>query len=299
MANVDERLFDEEFLRRLEQLHLIAKRIAVGQPAGARKSRGLGAGLEFADHRAYVPGDDIRFVDWPYYARMGKLLLRLFHEQSEAAVGIFVDCSGSMAPGGEAEKFNYARRAAAALAYVAMGAGQRTWIVPFGEELGRPLRAGRNRGQVVEVLERLSALEAGGTTRLRRCLDFFARRYELPGTAMVISDLLDCREELADALPLLRPGRSAVTVVHVQSAADSRPALAGPMMLEDAETGRGLSVAVTEAVAAGYRKAWGEMAQLYRRACVSRGVTYVAADTGRALEKLVLESLRRAGVLTG
>ncbi|MCK4601697.1 MAG: DUF58 domain-containing protein, partial [Phycisphaerae bacterium] len=113
--------FDEAFLARLERLHLIAKRMAARGPSGPRRSRRLGDGLEFADHRAYAPGDDIRFIDWPYYARMERLLLRLFHEHSESDVAILFDASASMAPGGVMEKFDYARRAAAALAYVAMG----------------------------------------------------------------------------------------------------------------------------------------------------------------------------------
>ena len=95
-----DRLFDKQFLARLQQLHLIAKRLTARGAGGARRSRRIGDGLEFADHRSYEAGDDIRFIDWPYYARMEKLLLRLFHQRNEADVIILLDVSASMAPGG-------------------------------------------------------------------------------------------------------------------------------------------------------------------------------------------------------
>ena len=130
------RLFGDEFLRRLQRLGLIAKRIrAVSAGPGQRRSRRLGDGLEFADHRAYAPGDDIRFLDWPYYARMERLLLRLFHEHSEGAVSLLLDSSASMQLG-ELCKFDYARRTAAALAYVAMASLDRVRVLPFAETLG-------------------------------------------------------------------------------------------------------------------------------------------------------------------
>ena len=134
--------FDEGFLARLERLHLAGKHVAARERGGSRRSRRVGDGLEFADHRAYAPGDDVRFIDWPYYARMEKLLLRLFHEHSESEVGILLDASGSMAPAGSREKFHYALRAAAALTFVAMGGLERVVIVPFDkliELVGRAL----------------------------------------------------------------------------------------------------------------------------------------------------------------
>ena len=121
-------LFDDEFLRRLQRLGLLAKRINAAAPAaGQRRGPRLGDGLEFADHRAYAPGDDLRFLDWHYYARMEKFLLRLFHEQAEGSVTLMLDCSASMGLGAEAPKFDYARRMTAALAY------EETGTLPTGE----------------------------------------------------------------------------------------------------------------------------------------------------------------------
>ncbi|MCY2932404.1 MAG: DUF58 domain-containing protein [Planctomycetota bacterium] len=298
MTAQSDNFFDESFLRRLEQLHLIAKRIAAGSPAGVRASGGLGAGLEFADHREYTPGDDPRFIDWPYYARMGKLLVRLFHEHSEAAVAVLVDCSGSMAPGGSHEKFDYARRAAAALAYVAMGSGQKVLLIPFAADLGAPLRTGRSREGIMEVLEHLGRLQPGGTTQLARCLDLFVRQYEPPGAALVVSDLLDCGGGLTESLRRLDTRRCAVTAIHLQSPADAGEDLEGPVLMRDVESGREAALVVTPAVRESYQRTWSAFLARCRHDCASAGVTYVPAPTTVPFDMLVLETLRRAGVLS-
>ena len=292
-------LFDEEFLARLQRLHLIAKRISVGGPAGGRRSRRIGDGLEFADHRAYAPGDDIRFIDWPYYARMEKLLLRLFHEHSEAEVFVALDASASMAPGGSPAKFDYARRTAAALAFVAMGSLERVAIVPFAEVAGEPLRTGRGRGRIFGVLDFLAGLRPAGRTDLPAVAEQLARRYTQGGTLLVLSDLLDCADGLSDALAQLRVTGWEVTVVHVVSPADASPELDGPLLLQHAETGGRMSLAVSADVLASYRKQWRRFCDGCERTCLSRGAVYVAAETSVPFETLVLRTLRRTGVLSG
>ena len=291
--------FDEAFLARLERLHLIAKRMAARGPSGPRRSRRLGDGLEFADHRAYAPGDDIRFIDWPYYARMERLLLRLFHEHSESDVAILFDASASMAPGGVMEKFDYARRAAAALAYVAMGSGQRAVLLPFAERLGPPERTGRNRAQVLDVLDYLAGVVPAGRTQLRRCVETFCRQCESAGTVLLVSDLLDCRDDMPDALGLLGQKNCDVIVLHLFSRSEAVPSLRGPMLLDQAETAQRMSVNVTDEVLANYRRCWQRFRTGCERACLSRGATYIAAPTDVPFERLVLMSLKKAGVIAG
>jgi len=292
-------LFDEEFLARLQRLHLIAKRLTARGASGSRRSRRLGDGLEFADHRFYAPGDDIRFVDWPYYARMERLLLRLFHERSEADVAILLDVSASMAPGGTTEKFDYACRAAAALAFVAMGGLERVIVRPFAAEPAQPLRTGRNRGQILDVLGFLAALQPGGRTDLRRGVQALAGQMDAPATVLVLSDLLDCAEGLSDALSELRGRGCDVTVLHLYSPLDASPELAGPLRLQQAETGETMVLHVTDEVRASYRLRWEKFAAGLARTAASRGATYVAAASNVPFEQLVLQTLRRAGVLAG
>ena len=307
---------DEGFLARLERLHLIAKRLAARGPAGPRRSRRLGDGLEFADHRDYSPGDDIRFIDWPYYARMERLLLRMFHEHSEAAVAILLDCSASMAPGvGEPggpawEKFHHARRVAAALACVAMGGLDRVVIRPFADSLAEPMIPGRSRARLPAVLGFLDGLVPEGMTNLRHGAERLARKWSSPaggaevGTVLLISDLLDCGEDLSEALVRLgvAGGRDAgrdVVVVQVYSPADRDPDLGGPVVLRHAETHGPLRVDVTEDLLAAYRRRFERFLDDCRRTCLSRLATYAEAPTDVPFQSLVLNTLRRAGVLTG
>jgi uncharacterized protein (DUF58 family) len=297
-AGARDDIFDERFLSRLQRLHLIAKRLAARGHPGGRRSRRIGDGLEFADHRPYAAGDDIRFIDWPYYARMEKLLLRLFHEHSEAEVSVLLDASGSMAPGGRREKFDYARRVAAALAFVAMGSLDRVAVVPFGPRLGEPVRAGRNRARIVAVIDFLRGLRAGGRTNLAECIERFAAGAP-GGTVMVVSDLLDCGKQLSDALGRLQVRQCEVTVLHVFSPDDASPDLAGPMLLEQAEGEGRVSLDVTADLRESYRRRWEEFRHGCQRTCLGRGAVYVAAPTDVPFEQLVLGTLRRVGVVAG
>jgi uncharacterized protein (DUF58 family) len=291
--------FGDEFLAKLQRLRVLAKGLGARRSGGARRSRRIGDGLEFADHRSYEPGDDVRFIDWPYYARMEKLLLRMFHERSEADVAVMVDCSASMAPGGEEAKFAYALRTAAALAFVAMGGLERVIVQPFAEDLGEPLHTGRNRGQILHVLDFLSGLTAAGGTDLRRSCERLARGRAEAGTVLLLSDLLECGGDLSESLAMLRGRGHDVIVVQVYSPADAAPAPAGPVLLRSAETGAALALDATEEVLTAYRQRWQRMVGGLERVALSRGATYVSAPTEAPFEDLVLRTLRRAGVLEG
>ncbi len=290
--------FDEDFLARLQGLHLIAKRLKGASPAAGRRGpRTLGDGLEFADHRAYSPGDDVRFLDWPYYARMEKLLLRLFHEHSESDVAILLDASGSMAPERGGRKFHHARRIAAAMAYVAMGGGRRVVIQPFGQELGKSMRCGRDRAKIHAVLEFLTGLSPAGPTDLRQCARRFDARTHDVGTVLLISDLLDSDESLSDALSLLANKKRQVVVLHVYSPGEADPPLGGSVRLRDAETGREMSLHITAALRRSYRRRWGDFCDRMEKTSRMHRAIYISAGSDLGFEKLILQTLRRSGVL--
>jgi uncharacterized protein (DUF58 family) len=273
----EKKLFDDDFLRRLQRLGLIAKRIpAASSASGQRRSRRLG--------------------DWPYYARMERLLLRLFHEHSEGAVSILLDCSASMQLGAVC-KFDYARRSSAALAYVAMSSLDRVRLLPFGEALSEGLQTGRNRRQILQVLSFLEALPAGGRTKLKAVVGQYVQRYAETGTVLLVSDLLEIEEELSDALSLLRQRRDDVIVLHVADRNDSAPPFLGPVQLTSIESGGRKSLHVSEEVLASYAQRWREFVRGLEKTCLSRGAVYVQAPTSAPFERLVLQTLQKAGVL--
>ena len=289
-------LFDEALLARLQRLHLIAKRMAFRGRGGRRRSRGVGDGLEFADHRSYAPGDDLRFIDWGYYARMEKLLLRLFHRHSDAPVALLLDVSGSMAAPDDA-KLTYALRTAAAMAYVALGGLERVLLVPMSDRLHPALWTGRDRAEIPRVLDFLAAQDAGGTTDLLRCAEQFARAYGSAGTVLLLSDLCDCGPALAPALGRLAVARRDVAAIHVFEPPRAPAAEAGPAELEHAETGERMQTVLTRELVRSLGERREAMRASCRRACAAPGAVYVPAPTDLPFERLVLHSLRRAGVV--
>src|SRR5438034_4042977 len=129
-------LLTPELLRRLEQFQLLAARRAKSSARGERRSRARGQSVEFADYRSYVPGDDFRYLDWNLFGRLERLFLKLYEEERELPVRIFLDASESMTFG-EPRKFDFARQVAAAIGYVALCGFDRVSVIPFPNALGR------------------------------------------------------------------------------------------------------------------------------------------------------------------
>ncbi len=134
-------LLTPELLRRLEQFQLLAARRAKSSSKGERRSRARGQSVEFADHRSYVPGDDFRYLDWNLFGRLDKLFLKLYEEERELPVRIFLDASESMTFG-EPRKFDFARQVAAAIGYVALCGFDRVSVIPFPNAEGRMKKDG-------------------------------------------------------------------------------------------------------------------------------------------------------------
>lgn len=297
MATSRLEFFDADFLNRLDRLRLIAKGLSGRSSSAVRRSRRLADGLQFVDHRDYTGGDDSRFIDWPYFARMEKLLVRLFHEHSESDVTILLDTSASMAPDGQSEKFDFARRTTAALAYVAMAGFVRVRVQTFANHLGESVSTGRNRAQILEVLDFLADLQTGERTLPVRCIQQFVRSHTRPGTVLIISDLLDCRDQLSDALARLRLSGHDVTVLHVISPHDASPTLEGAMLLRQAEGDNRLTVNVSEDLLESYRLQWDEFCQDCRTICLSQKALYQPLATDVPFERLILSALQSAGVV--
>src|SRR5690349_19492821 len=140
-------LFDDEFQRKLEMLALVSRRVFAGRLKAERRTRKKGSGVEFADHRDYAPGDDIRSVDWNVYQRFGRLLVRLYEEEEDLSIYFLLDCSSSMGFGGK-EKFDQARRLVAALAYVGLANLDRVTLVAVTDSVIQRIPATRGKGRI-------------------------------------------------------------------------------------------------------------------------------------------------------
>src|SRR6266702_4242257 len=206
-------LLTPELLRRLEQFQLLAARRAKTSARGERRSRARGQSVEFADYRNYTHGDDFRYLDWNLYGRLERLFLKLYEEERELPVRIFLDASESMTFG-EPRKFDFARQVAAAIGYVALSGFDRVSVIPFPnlasdnntQQAARStdevtstselaargaLRSVRGKRSTMQFFQNLSALSAGGAANLNEALRRGALEARQAGVAVVLSDFLD------------------------------------------------------------------------------------------------------------
>ena len=285
--------FDNDFLKKLEYLHVVSKRALAGQNRADRLSPKRGRGLEFADHRPYAAGDDYRHIDWKAYKRLNRLLLRLFDEERDLSIYLMLDVSRSMA---EPAKFDMARRVAAALCYVGLVHLDRLTIVPFGRGLGHESSPGRGKGRIFRVFDALESLEASGPTDLRESCKAFASRPRQLGLVVIISDFLDPGGFEA-GLKILRTLGHDVFVVHVTSERDRDPGVFGTVRFVDVETGEVREVEVTPRLAAAYVEASTAHGTALEHFCGRYDIGYVRADAERPFEDVVLRTFRQGRFL--
>jgi len=288
-------LFDEDFLRKLEYLHIVSRKVFTGKLRGERRSRKAGAGIEFADHRDYAPGDDFRYIDWNIYGRMGKLLVRLFEEEEDLTVTLLVDASESMTMGRPA-KFDYARRVVAALAYVALANLDRVNIVPFAEALRPQLSPKRGKAQLFRVLEFLRAIRPGGETDMESSFRTFVHQTKRRGLAVVVSDFFD-PHGYERGLKLLCHHRFETFAVQVSDPAEARPRVKGDLQLLDMETREERIATVSPEVLEAYEREFKEYCEELESFCTSIRAGFVRTLTSTPFEDLVLKVFREGKFL--
>jgi uncharacterized protein (DUF58 family) len=287
--------FDESFLRKLERLAVVAKRVVALHGRGERRTRHVGSGIEFADHREYVPGDDLRHLDWNLYGRLERPLVRMFDEDEDLPVYLLVDASASMGLGSP-PKLRLAREAAAALAYVALTNLDRVAVYPAADGLGLGLGLLRGKAQIHPILTLLASLRAGGRTDIGAAVSALVQRHRRRGVVVVVSDFFDP----AGAEPWLgrlRYGRFEPVVVQINAPDEALPALRGEVTLVDAETGEERPVTVTAAVADGYQDRYQARLRDLARFCRERAIPCVQVTSDHPLDDLVLRVLRGSGIV--
>src|SRR5262245_7478124 len=285
--------FEDDFLKKLEYLHVVSKRAFAGQNRADRLARKRGRGLEFADHRGYSAGDDFRHIDWKAYKRLGRLLLRLFDEEQDLPIYLFIDSSQSMR---DSEKFDQARRIAAALCYIGLAHLDRVTILPFDEGLGDESQPGRGKGRIFRVFELLERMETEGPTDLREVFMQFASRTRQQGLAVIISDFLD-PHGFEPGLKLIASMGHDIFVVHVAAESDSDPRALGEVRFVDSETGQMRDVEVTPSLAKAYGDAWRAHTEELQRFCGRFALGYVRADASAPFEQIILKTFRQGRFL--
>ena len=289
-------LFDEDFLKKLEYLNLVSSHIIPGHMHGEhRAKKKTDSGIEFADYRQYVSGEDTKNVDWRTYLRLDKLILRLFEEEADLPIYIFFDASRSMdhgAPG----KFDYARKIAAALCYVGLLNQDRVNLVGFADGIAQELSARRGKHQVWHAFRFLESVEPRGMTSMEKAFRGFFSSRRRRGLVVVVSDFLD-EEGFSKAFDMLRYFRQDLFAVHVYSPDEVRPDLPDEVLLEDAELGTSQRVRVTPALLDAYAEQFEEHCEEIGRYCRKHGWGYLRTTTDVPFEDLILQVFRQGRFL--
>jgi uncharacterized protein (DUF58 family) len=288
-------LFDDEFQRRLEYLAIVARRVYAGKTRAERRSKKTGSGIEFADHRQYSPGDDLRYLDWNVYQRHGRLLLRLFEEEEDLWVYILVDASRSM-QFGDPPKIDYAKRVAAALAYVSLANLDRVSILTFADAMVGRLSPTRGKNRIFKVFEFLRTVEAEGRTGIAESMKTFVAQNKRRGVAILISDLYD-PAGFETGINTLRYAKFEPHVIQVFDPVEVRPPLHGDVRLIDNETGETREVTVTPKILARYATAHAKYRRDIADFCTTKQVAYYPVETSVPFDQAILDILRRGGMV--
>ncbi len=288
-------LLSPELLAKLERLELVSRKIFRGRMKGERRSPRKGQSVEFADFRNYVPGDDLRFVDWNTYARLEKLFLKLFLEEEDLHFYALIDASDSM-DFGQPTKLHWARQLAAALGFIGLVRGDRVKIETVGQAPKAGSPAFRGRRSLWRMLDHVESLSNGEPTMLAQGLKNFCLRNTGKGIVILMSDLMDKAGYEAGLKYLLSQDMD-VYVVHVLSAEELEPDLTGDLRLIDCEDGDEAEVTVSGPLLRRYRQTLATFVEGARDFCTRRGMMYLRARSDLAVEDVVSGYLRTRGLV--
>lgn len=282
-------------MSRLDQLELLSRKIFTGRMKGERRSKRKGESVEFADYRNYVVGDDLRFLDWNIYARLDRLLLKLFLEEEDLNVTVLLDCSKSM-DWGDPHKGLYAKRVAAALAYIGLINYDRVSLYGYNDALAHEMRAVRGRRMVSQVIPFLEGIPLEGSSHFASAAKRFALRHRGRGIVVVVSDFMD-KGGYEEGLRFLVGLNLDLYVIQVLSPEEIEPELTGDLKLVDVEDEDQAEVTISKPLLDKYKQMLTAYCDGLKDYCTQRGVTYLFASTKVPFDTLVLNYLRRRGLI--
>ncbi|MBT4529917.1 MAG: DUF58 domain-containing protein [Phycisphaerae bacterium] len=296
-TKVDE-LLGSHLMSSLDKLDIVARKIFSGKTQGERRSRRRGQSVEFADYRQYSSGDDLRFIDWNVYARLDRLFMKIFLEEEELTLGIAIDISASMEYGNP-NKFDFARRLAMALGYIALSSHNKVSLFAFNSNGVQRLSGLRGKKRTRDLGQwLLDLLPTGGTDFIEACKVISTSR-QGRGVLVVLSDCLET-EGIKQGLSFLVGGGWDVFVIQSLSPEEVAPldsGLEGDLRLEDAETGEVCEITATAPLVAAYKQRLHHYCEEIREQCTRVGAGSVRVSTDVDMEQLLVEYLRGRGLL--
>jgi uncharacterized protein (DUF58 family) len=286
-----QRFLDPAVLGRLSGLDLIAKTVVDGFISGLHRSPDFGFSQEFAEYRAYNPGDDLRHVDWNVYARTERMYLKRYRGETNCQVNVLLDTSGSMKyTSHSVEKLEFAKFLAASVLYLAHLQRDAAGLIVFDETVKNFVAPSTRQGQLHRLLHGIEQAEAGTRTvfssPFAHLMDFLRRR----GMVVVISDFWEQPEKIIDTVAPLRFKGNELVLFHVLDPDEIKPKLRHPVLLRDLETGQTMEVTPDYANKEYRQKMQAHLTDIKKRV-KGAGMDYFLTDTSRPLDEALREYL--------
>ncbi|MEM7343625.1 MAG: DUF58 domain-containing protein [Chloroflexota bacterium] len=298
-------LFDESFMRKLEQLSLVVRRIKRLGYKGERRSTRRGQSVEFADYRNYVKGDDLRALDWNIYARLERPFIKLFEEEVDQTVHILFDTSASMnwpqissltTQTPDENKWQFTRRLVAALGYIALSNNDRLFVSGLSDANAQTWGPERRKQSIHRLLKYLADCQSTGQTNLNQTLKAYAQRAKRPGLLFIISDFLS-NDDYQAGLNMLQNRGHEIAVLHLLSPDEIDPVLSGDFQLRDVETDTQQDLTINATLKRLYRQHFETWQNDIQQFCQRRNINYVLINTDQPFETLILRFLRQRGFI--
>lgn len=278
---------ERAFLERLERLTIHWQKSFPGIVGGHNSSRFSGGGQEFLDHRNFTAGDDLRAVNWRAYMRLEKLFLKMFQIEPRVPIRLFIDASASMGMG---NKWDYARRLAAAITYVGLVRLDAMQLIPFREVLEEGLACGGGRHRFSPVADYLGALEARGNTDFERVAREFLGDNRQRGLIIVISDFMG-EGDWIRPLQFLADFGHELTLIQVWDDEDRAPSAVGDLEVTEIESGQQIKINFDGKAREQYTAGFDEYAEQLRRLALRNQGRYSGLPTSTSVEDAVFGSL--------
>ncbi|MEO0080600.1 MAG: DUF58 domain-containing protein [candidate division WOR-3 bacterium] len=287
------RFLNPEVVAKLKAIDLKARLVVEGFLAGLHRSPYKGFSVEFAEHRAYMPGDELKRIDWRVYGRTDRFYVREYEEETNLRAYLLLDASGSMAYGeGRVTKLEYAGSLAASLAYLLLRQKDSAGLVIFSDHIQHyipPRSSPRHLNVLLSVLERL---RPGGETDIASTLRQLAERLKRRGLVILLSDLWDEPAAVLEALRLFRARKHEVLVFHILDPNERTLSFRTPVVLRDLETGQEKTID-PRIIRREYQDAFDDFARGLERGCAQGLVDYQRIWTNTPYDQALFSYLAR------
>lgn len=285
---------DPRVAGRLKPVKLVARGVVEGFMTGLHKSPYLGFSTEFAEHREYASGDDLRHLDWRLFARTDRYYVKVFEEETNVRCYILLDVSGSMGYSGSRSgglnKLQYACHLAGALAYLMVKQRDPVGLVAFADRIERFLAPRASTQHLGLILEELEKISAGGRTGIGETFHALAERMKKRSLVIILSDLMEEAEHLRQAIHHFRHRKHEVLIFHILDADEHDLPLNRLVDFVDMETGRRMQVDAAY-IRQTYKQAISGFVKSVRRLAAEAACPYVPADTSTPYDILLARYL--------